>query len=887
MKEALLPGLLALLLVLSLGGPAHAAVPPPAPGRSLAEALNPDGTLRAGLNGSFDARAFRMQTAPDGRPVFRPAGVAGAGDERWANGFGVRDGVDGYVAAIAQFGVHVYIGGSFTAAGNVPANCLAHWDGTAWSAMGAGVPVNPSGALSVTALAVASNGEVYAGGVFNQIGNVAANNVARWNGTAWNTLGSGPTNGTDGGVRALAVAANGNVYAGGTFGNAGNVAAIGVARWNGATWSSLGTGTANGIWGGSVWSLALGANGVVYIGGDFLQAGGLLGTSFVAKWSGTAWSGLNNSSVSTGLNAVVYDLAVAPNGDLYACGGFSQAGGAPANYVARWNGTAWNSPGMGGAVSFGYGPRALAIASSGEVYVSGTLVTAGATTSTTVATWNGTAWNLVPGAPSVNKIVTTPAGDLYVGGYFSQAGGAPVNNIARLAGGTWSALGPGVGLGLHGYAGFDVSVQAVVVAPSGLVYVGGAFRLAGGTLANNVACWDGNNWQALGAGPTNGTNATVKALAVAPNGDVYVGGEFTLAGGAVANRVARWNGTAWNALGSGAANGFNYGAVNGLALAPTGELYAGGSFDRAGNNIYANGIAKWDGTAWSAMGTGLGSGGTYSTGEVAAVAVAPNGTVYAGGSFSRSKRGPTDFIARWSGTAWVALATGSYYDVGGPVSALAVAANGDLYVGGDFTLANAVPVNYLARWNGIGWSGVGTSTPSGINVAVTTLALGAAGEIYIGTSFRPLAGITVANRIAKWNGTAWSSLGTGLNGLVGALAVGSTGKLYAGGSFTATGDGSKFTARFGIYDPAATLSTTTARATPAAQLYPNPAHGTATLRLPAGAPRQPLTLTDALGRPVRRYPAPTSAEAELDLRGLPAGTYVVRCGQLSQCLVVE
>ncbi|MBF9143304.1 T9SS type A sorting domain-containing protein [Hymenobacter properus] len=884
----LLRYLFLLLIGLSPVRPARATALP-APGRPLGEALNPDGTLRPGANGSFDARAFRMSTAPDGRPVFRPAGTTGAGDERWADGFAVRDGVDGYVAAIAKFGVHVYIGGSFTAAGNVPANCLAHWDGTAWSAMGTGVATNPSGALSVTALAMAPNGDVYAGGAFSQIGNVAANNVARWDGTAWNALGSGAANGTDGRVRTLVVASNGDVYAGGTFGNAGNVAAINVARWNGATWSSFGTGAANGVRLGSVWCLALGPNGTVYVGGDFLQAGGLLGTTCVAKWSGTAWSGLNNSGAGTGLNAVVYDMAVAANGDLYACGGFSQAGGAPANYVARWNGTAWNSLGVGGAVSFGYGPAALAIAASGEVYVSGALVTVGATTSNTVAMWNGTAWSLVPGAPlaSVGEMVTTPAGDLYVGGYVSQAGGVPVNNIARLSGGTWRALGPGVGLGLHGYTVFDVSVSVVVAAPGGLVYVGGTFRLAGGTLANNVACWDGNDWRALGAGAANGTNGPVKALAVSSSGEVYVGGEFTLAGGAAANRVARWNGMAWNSLGVGAANGFNYGAVNGLALAPTGELYAGGSFDRAGNNVYANGIAKWDGTAWSAMGTGLGSGGTYSTGEVAAVAVAPNGTVYAGGSFSRSKRGPTDFIARWSGTAWVAFATGSYYDVSGPVSALAVATNGDVYVGGDFTLANGIPVNYLARWNGIGWSGVGTTTPSGINVAVTALALGAAGELYIGTSFRPLAGITVANRIAKWNGTAWSNLGTGLNGLVGALAVGGNGKLYAGGSFTATGDGSKFTARFAIYDPNAPLATKAARTTPAAQLFPNPAHGAATLRLPAGAPRLPLTLVDTQGRTVRRYPAPANAETNLDLRGLPAGTYVVRCGEYSQRLLVE
>ncbi|MDQ2769260.1 MAG: T9SS type A sorting domain-containing protein, partial [Bacteroidota bacterium] len=83
------------------------------------------------------------------------------------------------------------------------------------------------------------------------------------------------------------------------------------------------------------------------------------------------------------------------------------------------------------------------------------------------------------------------------------------------------------------------------------------------------------------------------------------------------------------------------------------------------------------------------------------------------------------------------------------------------------------------------------------------------------------------------------------------------------------------------------LATAAAQKAAPAALFPNPAYGTATLRLPASAPRQPLTLTDALGRVVRRYPAPAGPEAELDLRGLPAGTYVVQCGALTQRLVVE
>ena len=61
-------------------------------------------------------------------------------------------------------------------------------------------------------------------------------------------------------------------------------------------------------------------------------------------------------------------------------------------------------------------------------------------------------------------------------------------------------------------------------------------------------------------------------------------------------------------------------------------------------------------------------------------------------------------------------------------------------------------------------------------------------------------------------------------------------------------------------------------------ISPNPAHGRATLRVPAeaGTATAMLTVLDALGRPVRTQIVLTNARAELDLAGLPAGLYVVR-----------
>src|SRR5437879_10650610 len=89
----------------------------------------------------------------------------------------------------------------------------------------------------------------------------------------------------------------------------------------------------------------------------------------------------------------------------------------------------------------------------------------------------------------------------------------------------------------------------------------------------------------------------VDALAVAAS-DVYAGGAFTTAGGSAANNIAKWDGSSWSALGSGMDEG-----VDALAVSGT-DVYVGGLFTTAGDNA-ANNIAKWDGSSWTALGSGM------------------------------------------------------------------------------------------------------------------------------------------------------------------------------------------------------------------------------------------------------------------------------------------
>jgi trimeric autotransporter adhesin len=207
-------------------------------------------------------------------------------------------------------------------------------------------------------------------------------------------------------------------------------------------------------------------------------------------------------------------------------------------------------------------------------------------------------------------------------------------------------------------------------------------------------------------------------------------------------------------------------------------LYVGGSFQSAGHHV-VNGVARWDGSRWSAVGSGV------RFGHVNALAVY-RGDLIAGGTFTQAGGVTANRIARWNGAEWSPLAGPSGEGVLGEVLALAVH-QGDLVVGGGFVQAGGVTANGIARWNGAEWS----SFAAGIAGMVSALAT-YDGDLVAAGHFGEASGVTV-NSIARWDGERWLSLGTGVEGFWGgpgwvyALAV-YEGELIAGGTFSYAGE---------------------------------------------------------------------------------------------------
>ncbi|MDP2988951.1 MAG: hypothetical protein Q8O57_00090, partial [Kiritimatiellota bacterium] len=267
------------------------------------------------------------------------------------------------------------------------------------------------------------------------------------------------------------------------------------------------------------------------------------------------------TNLGAGVGGLVRALAVDTNGDLYAGGEFTNAGGVAANRIAKWDGTNWSALGIGVDNSV----RALACDSGSALYAGGLFTTAGGSAASKVAKWDeaGSGWtNLrarIDGgnSPGIHSLAAAPNGSLYAGGTFTTPG----NRIAKWNGAIWSDLGAGID--------DDNIVYTATVGTNGDLYVGGTFTKAGGQWAGYVAKWNGANWSALSAG----VGGTVDALAFDASGYLYAGGRFTEAGWTSAGRIAKWNGKTWVALGAGLNN-----AARALAVDLNGNLYAGGEF---------------------------------------------------------------------------------------------------------------------------------------------------------------------------------------------------------------------------------------------------------------------------------------------------------------------
>ena len=621
---------------------------------------------------------------------------------------------------------NVIAGGAFTQVNGLVRNRLVRFPGA-----GSAVPDPtwiPSPNEAVYAIAIGGDGSVYAAGAFTAVGGQPRNRLAKIAAGGTGSVDPDWNPSADSSVRALAVDAHGGMYVGGDFQSINGVSRRGLAKL-----STSGAGAVSLTWyvypigyagpNGRTTSIAVDDDDRVYIGGQFIAIGGVYRNN-IARVSGGA-TAVVDPAWNPGTVGAVYALSLAADGWIYAGGAFSGAGSLPRRRLARIRGD--------GMVDVGWDPSvdgevfALA-AGGGRISVGGRFtgvgdsVVAGFATLNDQGTADGLAQVEMVGWPSsggvISRMLVQPDGHVLVAGSFSSIGGVIRRHLAR--------IDPSGNLDLEWNPSPDGDVGAMAFDSSGRVIVGGDFTRIGGQVRSGIAKVIADGSGAVDPAWNPSVGGTVYAVAVDPQGSVYLGGTFSIVGGLLRSRLAKlsedgvvdpvWNPSADN-------------GVNAIVVDAHGDILIGGYFTTVGNKV-RNSVAKL-----SSIGSGAVSAQWMAStnGTVNHLALGPDGAVYAGGSFTEVNGEPRKNLARLSGSTGLIDLAWNPSPNGSRVNAVVLDGDGNAYVGGNYTTIGGLVRRNLAKVSAAGlvdpyWD------PSPDN-DVHSIVSGAQGVVHVGGAF--------------------------------------------------------------------------------------------------------------------------------------------------------
>ena len=189
------------------------------------------------------------------------------------------------VEAIVEFNSELYVGGNFSMNNGTDPQFLyvAKWDNTnsRWVPVGDGTGYKSGSTSSVIKELTVFNGNLYAGGDFDDLGLAGTNNIAIWDGTSWAPVGTGISTGasinySEPDQVTSMVVFNGELIVGGKFSTAGDILVHNIAKWDGTKWAYLvglpiegGGGVGDGFNGNVAIRVMQEFKGDLYIGGMF------------------------------------------------------------------------------------------------------------------------------------------------------------------------------------------------------------------------------------------------------------------------------------------------------------------------------------------------------------------------------------------------------------------------------------------------------------------------------------------------------------------------------------------------------------------------------------------------------------------------------------------
>ena len=328
-----------------------------------------------------------------------------------------------------------------------------------------------------------------------------------------------------------------------------------VARYDGSSWSSMGSGPASKPFRYGIRTLARDAYGGLYVGGDFDDGSG---HHYLARYDGRTWSAIDG--MKTESNKIISHLAIDRFGRVYMSGWYEPASPTQ-GAISRYDPDTGQVTKMMvlGDTRFNGDVLAFALDATGSnLYVGSRfrIDPAKRSDKSYVAKYNGNSWSLVgtaTGANAFNNGVYTMVLDandnLYVAGIFDDGTNT---YVARLHGSTWRNVGSGPVASPFG----RYSIQAMVVDSHDNLYAGGGFN--DGTHPY-IARYDADSglWSNIGSGPSgNMFNDAIFTMLMDTNDNLYVGGKFYAPG--FVSYVARYNGKDWVSISSGGASAHDF-----------------------------------------------------------------------------------------------------------------------------------------------------------------------------------------------------------------------------------------------------------------------------------------------------------------------------------------
>ncbi|MCA8966982.1 MAG: hypothetical protein KDC48_19025, partial [Planctomycetes bacterium] len=393
--------------------------------------------------------------------------------------------------------------------------------------------------------------------------------------------------------------------------------------------------------------------------------------------------------------------------------------------------------------------------------------------------WNGSAWvrpvSGTEGCVILGAVETTP-GAFVAAGSFRSIGGVNARFVAKHDASMWIPLGNG--------PAFDSGITKLFVDPAGGIVVAGTFSHIGSLAAPRLARWDGHVWSVLPPAPAGSSSPVLM--------DQMPNGELVFQDGLFGPRFLAFDGSAWRVL---APPGYGGMVLN----APPMTGLANGDLVVVQPSAVSQ-LQRWDGAAWSSMTTSI-------DGSVTGLKGLANGDLVVCGTFTQIDGAPADGIARWHGGQWAAMGLGlAAFGTGMHLGGFVEGPAGELYAIG---ASNGATLNrQAAKWTGSSWQLLGQGTIGGWDRGIV---LPNGDLVVLGVGWLPGNPIVPVGGMASWDGTAWAPFAPGLSHEPKCIALVDGDELVVGGGFvTAGGMPSASFARLVSNCPATSVVTGTA-----------------------------------------------------------------------------